>query len=266
MTGDHPPEPSRRERALFRGLRRVRVRHAEGLFLTSGVRAVTEVLDAGGSVHLGLASPRIHDTPAGAALHGRLASGAALRHTDDETMSRLAPTASHQGILLAATIPVRGLEDLRPGRGVVLVLDGVQDPGNVGTLIRSAVAFGVAAVITLDGTADPWGPKAVRAAAGMVLRLPVLRISRRALVDWAARRRIPIWGADSAGEDLAAAPMARPVILALGGEGEGVSPELRSAAARVVRVPMPGPAESLNVAMAGSVLLFECGRLIEGEG
>ena len=160
----------------------------------------------------------------------------------------------------------------------LLVLDGVQDPGNSGTLVRAAVAFGLDAVIVLEGTADPWGAKTVRASAGMAFRIPVIQARSGDTVAALRHAGVPLLVAAAVGAPVGAAPVgAAPVgelgrksvggdvsegdfALAVGNEGAGVRDELRDAATSTVSIPMPGPAESLNVAMAGSVLLYELAK------
>lgn len=250
---------SRKERAQLRALTKARHRTDQGRFVVSGVRAVQELLASVGSAAVGLAvtSPRVRELAGGAALLGALAEVDRVEMITDEEMSRIAPTASHQGVIVVCELPHLSLADVDPAAvGVVLVLDGVQDPGNVGTLVRAAAAFDCSHVVVLDGSADPFGPKAVRSAAGMVMRLPVLRTSAETLLEWVSRIHLPIWVADADGEPLELEPVrSGPLCLILGGEGKGVRPSVRMAAARVVRVDMSGPAESLNVAMAGSILL-----------
>lgn len=259
---------SKKERARVRTLRKAGGRAEAGQFLVTGVRAVDEILSAASHAHPGLAasalaitSPRLTSVPAGAALLARLGAVARVEEVTDKEMSALAPTPSHQGALLVCELPIAELPALVPNsKAPVLVLDGIQDPGNVGTLVRSAVAFGCSHVICLDGCADPFGPKAVRSAAGMVLRIPLVRADAEAFLGWQRDHSVELWIADAAGDGTRGEPGPNPPwCLVLGGEGDGVRRSVRERAARVVRVGMPGPAESLNVAMAGSILLYAFG-------
>jgi RNA methyltransferase, TrmH family len=242
----------RRERLITR-LRAARTRAREGAVLVEGVRAVTEALDAGVHVDFAVVSPRLRATRAGERLAERLAALDVVG-VEDEELERLSDTDRPQGVLLVCAEPEAGLDRVRGG-GRFLVLDHVQDPGNAGTLVRAAVAFGLAAVVCLDGTVDPWGPKTVRSSAGMIFRIPVVRAD----ADDAARRLadegVPLFVADMEGEDVAHARGAASFALVVGNEGAGVRPELAERADRLLGVGMPGPAESLNVAMAGSILL-----------
>jgi len=136
------------------------------------------------------------------------------------------------------------------------VLDSVQDPGNVGTLIRTAAAVGAAGVIGVGTVADPWGPKAVRASAGAVLKVAVFRANTTDALVELKRRDVPLWVASADGESIGRAESSPECLaLALGSEATGVSPELRGQAVRTVSVHMAGGVESLNVSAAGAILL-----------
>ena len=130
---------------------------------------------------------------------------------------------------------------------VVVALDGVQDPGNVGTIVRLAAAFDAAGVILLPGCADPYGPKAIRASAGAVLTVPIVQMENLRAV------RQPLFVADSRGST--GAPPARDAVLVFGSEGQGVSQEVRDLATPIA-IETSGKVESLNVAAAAAILLW----------
>ena len=242
----------RRERLIGR-LRSARTRGREEAVLVEGVRAVTEALEAGVAVDFAVTSPRLLTTKAGARLAERLAVLDCVR-VEDEELAVLSDTERPQGVLLVCGEPEAGLERVTRG-GRYLVLDQVQDPGNAGTLVRAAVAFGLAAVVCLDGTVDPWGPKTVRSSAGMIFRIPVVRASVGDVGARLAEEGVPLFVSDTHGEDVGDHRGTRSFALVVGNEGAGVRPELVERADRRLSVGMPGPAESLNVAMAGSILL-----------
>ena len=144
---------------------------------------------------------------------------------------------------------------------LLLVLCGLQDPGNVGTILRSAEAFGAAGVITLPGTVNVWNQKALRASAGSVFRVPILRASLdecmlrlrdAGLKAWAATIRNATPVADVA--------LDRPVALLIGNEGNGVPAAVLAKADGAITIPCPGPVESLNAAVAASILLYEAAK------
>ncbi len=182
------------------------------------------------------------------------------------TFSALASTESPLGILALAREPGAELPDrpaTRPPR--ILVLDRVQEPGNVGVLIRAAAAFGLERVLLLDGTADPWSSKAVRASAGLSFALPLHPVSWASGRDWLAGAGVPLLVADGAGEDVRSWLNGRGSpdpgwALLVGNEGAGARPEARrEARATRVAIPVAEGVESLNVASAGAILLWALG-------
>jgi RNA methyltransferase, TrmH family len=252
---------TRAEEKLLLGLGRRRRRAEAGLFLAEGIRVVEELLDAGHRPTLSLLAPSLMDGPRGAALAERLATIAPPRSVPESELKRLAGTRSPQGVLVVAEIPVASLDAEAPADpSTLLVLDGVQDPGNIGTLARSAVAFGCRLLVCLPGTVDPWNPKAVRASAGALLRLSVIEPEPAAFQDWLERHRVTLLGADAAGEPVTGVRLPGAIALAVGNEGAGLTDALRQRCDRLVAVPMAGPAESLNVAVAAGILLYELTR------
>jgi TrmH family RNA methyltransferase len=244
---------SQRRSQLIGRLRHRRTRVREGLVLVEGVRAVGEALAAGADISFACVSPRLEQTAEGTALRERL-EGVTREVTalDDDELAALADTEHSQGVLLICREPQGDPENVE---GSVLVLDAVQDPGNVGTLVRAAVAFGVNAIIVLDGTADPWSPKAVRASAGMAFRLPLHPLPVDELLELLRRTGTELLIATAGGLDVRRVTVGERWALAVGNEGAGVRSRLRVAGAREVAVRMPGPAESLNAGVAGAILL-----------
>jgi TrmH family RNA methyltransferase len=237
-----------------------RTREREGLVLVEGVRAVQEALTQGAEPRFVLLT-REFRAAGWPGLELRLEGVSDVQEIREDEMYEVAGTETPQGVLLVADEPeIDRAAVWAPGASRVLILDGVQDPGNVGTLIRVAAAFGCSAVVALDGTADPWSAKALRAAAGTSFRLPVLR------QRWDdVRVSLDLWGggllvADAGGRPVAGGRPPGAWALALGGEGDGCRPELTARADTVVSVPMPGGVESLNVAIAGGILLYELTR------
>jgi TrmH family RNA methyltransferase len=179
----------------------------------------------------------------------------------------LAATQSPQGVLGVAKVPESRLgvisERLERTPGRVLILDGIQDPGNVGTLLRSAVAMGAIGAIALDGTADPWSPKAIRAAAGESFKIPVVQAPWAEIARWCGEVGLEIWVASAEGRDVRSLTMpsahGRPLGLVLGNEGQGPRAEVREAATVLVSIPLLSGVESLNVAQAGTLLLWALG-------
>ncbi len=257
---------SRTEAKAIRRLASRRQREREGLFVAEGVRVVEELIDAGIVLSSAVVASSLEDTERGRALRERLeelaVSGRAqLREATDAELRDLADTTTTQGVLVVARAPKARLDALQPARpGVVLVLDGVQDPGNLGTLARSAAAFGCDAVVCLPGTVDPWNPKVVRASAGAVFRLPVVQAGLEQLDDWLRDHGVILVAADAGGDAVGDESLPERVALVLGNEGAGLSEAVASRCARTVSIPMRGGTESLNVAVAGAILLYELTR------
>jgi len=144
---------------------------------------------------------------------------------------------------------------------LLLVLAGLQDPGNLGAVLRSAEAFGVHGVLSLPGTVSAWNPKAVRASAGSVFRVPLLAVSAKECFARLRKAGVRIYStAVREAEPACRIDMASPVALLIGNEGNGVPEELAAQADGAVTIPCPGPVESLNAAVAAGVLLYEASR------
>ena len=250
--------------SLARDLRRRKARERQGLFIVEGIRTVEELLASRIRVRGAVVSPTLDASPRGAALRDRLvARGTPVLDVSDADFASAADTEAPQGVLLVAEQPALSLTDLAQrlpdGELRMLVLDGVQDPGNVGTILRSAAGFGAAAVVALPGTVDLWSAKVVRASMGALFRLSTLGDTAEALLAFLGTQRIVLWGADGAGEPVGALAPAAPsrLAIAVGNEGAGLSAAVRSHAERLVAVPSSGLVESLNVAVASSILLYE---------
>ena len=153
------------------------------------------------------------------------------------------------------------LDARRKGTELVIILAGIQDPGNLGTILRSAEAFGVTGVVSLPGTASAWNPKAVRASAGSVFRVPLLAVSERECLEKLHEAGVKILATTvRTAQPADLVDLASPVALIIGNEGNGVAVDLAAKADARITIPCPGPVESLNAAVAASVLLYEAVR------
>jgi len=197
-----------------------------------------------------------------------LPEGVAVLEVDREVLRSAAETLSPQGIAALVRAPEWRLDEVcRPESGpLVLIAAGLQDPGNLGTLVRSAEAFGAACVLTTAGTVSVWNAKAVRASAGSAFRLPVVRIAREDLLDL-RHKGVPILAAVAQDSregtppiEAAEATLHGACALLIGNEGSGLTQEWLGVATGRIAIPMPGPVESLNAAIAGSILLYEAAR------
>ncbi|MEX2180769.1 MAG: RNA methyltransferase [Gemmatimonadaceae bacterium] len=241
---------------VARDLVRRKARERSGLFVAEGVRAVEELLASPLPIRGVLTTDLLDRTPRGAALHSRLKErGLDLTHLSEAEFLTACDTDQPQGVLAVAEVPDRSLDGLELAPAArLLVLDGIQDPGNVGTLLRTAAALGVAATLVLPGTVDPWNAKVVRSAVGMQFTHPTIACTEVALAAFRGAQRIALWGADTDGTAIDAPPVGR-IALVVGNEGAGLSATVRAACDRMVGVPMAKGAESLNVAVAAGILL-----------
>jgi RNA methyltransferase, TrmH family len=156
----------------------------------------------------------------------------------------------------------RDLLEPRDGRlPLLLVLDGIQDPGNVGTILRSAEAFGASGIVSLPGTVSAWNPKAVRASAGSVFRVPLVTESEKICLERLREAGMRVLATTVRGAQPAdRVDLAQPVALVFGNEGRGLSGDVIAKSDAAITIPCPGPVESLNAAMAATVLLYEASR------
>lgn len=242
---------------LARDLRRRKARERQGLFVAEGVRTVEELLASSLRIKAVLTCDLLDKTPRGAALgaqlHGRDLE--VLRVSEREFLSA-SETEHPQGILAIAEQPTRTIADLAlPPQARLLVLDGIQDPGNVGTLLRTAAALGCLATIVLPGTADPWNAKVVRSAVGMQFTHPTISSTEPECVSFLRAQGVPLWGADAGGGAVGRQPPPARLALVMGNEGAGLKPSVREACSALVAIPMAPGAESLNVAVAAGILL-----------
>ena len=153
------------------------------------------------------------------------------------------------------------LGDRKDASAMIVVLAGLQDPGNLGTILRSAEAFGATGVVCLPGTVNAWNPKAVRASAGSIFRVPLLYAGERDAMTMLREAGVRMLTTTAQGaQPVDLADLAEPVALMIGNEGNGVAPDLAMKADGAVTIPCPGPVESLNAAVAASVMLYEAAR------
>lgn len=241
---------------LARDLKRRKAREKHQLFVAEGVRAVEELLRSDLRVRGVLVAPQLLDAPRGSALADAIRQrGVVVEDVAANVFGSAAETESPQGVLAIADVPRHSLATLDDWSGVVLVLDAVQDPGNVGTILRTAAALGVRATIALPGTVDLWNAKVVRSGMGAHFRHLAFSSTWNELDTFRAKAGAAVFVADAGGESVEGIPSTRRVVLVVGNEGAGVSPEARARADRVVSIPIASDVESLNVAVATGILL-----------
>jgi TrmH family RNA methyltransferase len=244
---------------LARDLRRRRARERQRLFVAEGVRAVEELIASSLSVQGLLVAPQLTDAPRGSALlESARRRGVEITAVAEREFASAAETESPQGVLAIAEIPSRRLEDIvmaEPTR--LVVLDAVQDPGNVGTILRTAAALGATAVLAMPGTVDLWNAKVVRSAMGALFHSPTFMSTWPELDSFRGRQALTLWGADANGTPLDQLQPPDRLALVVGNEGAGLSPEGRSRVEQSVSIPIGSAVESLNVAVATGIILYQ---------
>jgi RNA methyltransferase, TrmH family len=258
-----------RSHAIAKRLRALRsdrdLRDREGVLVAEGPHLADEALRSGMSIELAIASPRLLAASQGRALAARLsAAGVPLHEASDGTLEGLSDARSPQPVIVLVRRPLAGLEHaLRPrsGEALVVVACGIQDPGNLGAIVRAADAAGASGVVTTPGSADLFHPRAVRASAGAIFRLPALEEAVGTVQRAIETEGLKLVGADPRGTHRYDAFDWRPkTALVLGGEGAGLPPELAPHLDARIAVPMRPGTESLSVGQAAAVLLFEAAR------
>lgn len=261
MSIPSPKRISGRDNPEFKRFLAVRARKNRDLILVEGPKLLGEAVRSGLRVEVVASDDASREAVAHFDARSTVVFAAPL-------MKNLADVETHQGVLALVERPRFGRDWLTKKDAFVLVLDGLQDPGNVGTMLRTAEAAGVTGVLLTRGCADPLSPKALRASAGSAFRLPhILDLSPEDLLSLLPEgMRLAAGVADPRAESaFGDGSLSVPIALALGSEGSGLKPEIERAAASRIRVPSAAKVESLNVAAAGAVLMFEiarrCGRL-----
>ena len=243
--------------------RRVKGGREPRLILVEGIRLVTECLASG--LQLKMAFALRSNTLAELTLNIKRTE-CPVYDVDEKLISSLGDTVSSQGIVLIAERPSHSLENLfvtqRDDGKLLVGLDRVQDPGNAGTIVRTAEAAGALGIVTLPGTVDPFSTKSLRASMGSAFRLPIAAdVPIEDLVRSARSRGIRVVGAAADGSMVYSEyDWTTPTLLLLGNEGSGLTKETLAACDSVLSIPLTGSVESLNVASAAAVLLFEARR------
>ena len=233
-----------------------RLRRQEGLFVVEGVRLVEEAVQSGWRaqlvLHTGALSERGRDL-----INQYASRGAVVEETTEPVLASASDTRTPQGILAVVEQPQLPFPD---GLDFILIVDQLRDPGNLGTLLRTAAAAGVQAVLLTPGTVDPFSPKVVRAAMGAHFRLPLCSPEWDSLPDLIPQG-VRVFLADPGGGQVyTRVDLTVPLALVVGGEAEGVGTRAAALAHDRVHIPMAGDVESLNAAVAAAVLLFEVKR------
>jgi TrmH family RNA methyltransferase len=247
----------------IRGLALAKNRKATGLFVAEGLKLVADAVEAGWTIRTLVYSGTVGDQP----LVSRLAAtaharGGSVLAVSEAVLAKISRRDNPQTVLGVFDRRLTTVKDIRPKDGDIWVaLESIRDPGNLGTIVRTADAVGAAGLILIGETVDPFSPEAVRATMGSIFAVPLARISKTELAGLAGGWRGTIVGTHlSATADYRTADYKSPVLLVMGGEQAGLTPEAAKLCRMLVKIPMAGKADSLNLAVATAVMLFEIRR------
>ncbi len=248
----------------IRSLQLKKFRDRDGTFLTEGLKLVLDAFDAGWAIKTlvytkaGKGNALVEKAAA-----RTVAAGGLVIETSEKVMGAITRRDNPQTVIGVFSQKTTALETVKPdGDAVWIALDRVRDPGNLGTIIRTADAVGAAGVILVGETTDPFSLETVRATMGSLFALPIVRSSVPAFKAWAATSGALVVGTHLAGAvDYRSVDYAsRPVVLLMGNEQQGLPADLVQACGKLVRIPQAGKADSLNLAVATGVMLYEIRR------
>lgn len=244
-------------RHLARLGRERKYRRSTGEMLCEGEKMLEEALRSGARPSVLLVRERATESLPDGLLDRAAQTGAALYRAPDALFEQASDVETPQNVIFACKQPQWTVDALN-GKAQVLLLDGLQDPGNLGTILRTAEAFALGAVVLCEGCADPFSPKVVRSTMGAVFRLPCVRLPLAESVGYLRAQGLPVYAtalhADSV--PLGEVPLDRAAVI-IGSEGRGVTPQALTLSDQRVIIPMHGRAESLNAGVAASIVIYE---------
>lgn len=244
-------------------LRNSRERQRRGKFLVDGAREIGRAIASGTQCVEAFVCDDLSDSPdSQAAIRALKSTTAEILSVSPDVFAKLAFGDRNDGVIVVAEIPKRELSEIElPAKPIVTVLEGIEKPGNLGAILRSADAAGVDAVIVADGRTDLYNPNTIRASLGTLFRANVCEASTADTVQWLSDKRLPIVAARPDANTLYTEINLRTgTAIVLGSEAEGLSDAWRTTNVTAVRLPMRGIADSLNVSTTAAVLFYEALR------
>lgn len=237
-------------------------RRETGLYLVEGIRPVRAALDSPHAVEVVLHAPQLlRDGFGQDALDVARARGVPLRSLTAQEFASISTRENPRGIACVGRQAWVDLDRLDPPDTPVVALFAPQDPGNLGTILRSCEASGCAGVILIGDAVDPWHPAALRAAMGATFSIQLARCDVASFAGWANWQPLPVIGtSDRAAIDYATHAFPPAFVLLMGSERQGLPPNLEALALTMVRIPMAGQVDSLNLAIATALVLYEAGN------
>ena len=244
---------------LALSLKEHKFREKEGAYLLEGPNLVREVLQFGGALRFVFAKASHSTEEVNQIVSLAESEGVAVYELPENLFAKLSDTQNSQGIIAVVEQPASGKDEFfeKTEGGMLLVLDRIQDPGNMGTLFRTAEAAGFAGVVLLKGCADVYAPKTVRSAAGSIQRLPKLFASSEEACDMLKLKGYKLCAASMEGENCFKTKFDPKTAIVIGNEGNGVSNEIIKSADKIISIPMAGHIESLNAGLAGGIIMYQ---------
>jgi len=249
----------------IKSLQQRKYREKERVFLLEGIRLLEEAVMFSWPLQIVLYSPKILENPRGSKLLENLQQqGNPLLCVAEGILEKIGDTQTTQGVLAVAREKAINWNLIweRSSNPLLVIIDGVQDPGNLGTIIRTADATGVQGILLTKGTVDLYNPKTIRSTMGSLFHLPIIKIDdlTQCLQQMKENKVKIIVGDLAAREYCFQQEYQGPIAICVGNEGSGPSQELKEAAHQLVKIPILGQAESFNVAVAAGILLYEINR------
>jgi TrmH family RNA methyltransferase len=245
---------------MLKALHAKKGRAETGLFLAEGARLALEAADLGAWPDILLFSPAaLERAPVRTLLDAAEAQGVRLIETNEGILAGIAKRDNPQTVIGAYRQRLAPLETLEGG--LIVALDGVRDPGNLGTIVRTADSVGAGGVVLVGETCDPFSVEAVRATMGSVFAMPLARATLADLMRYKTQRGAAMIGASLKGKEMGAEEvLPERVVVFMGNEQSGLNAEMEAACDRLVKLPMRGRADSLNLAAATAVMLYDVWR------
>lgn len=245
---------------LIKSLYKKKDRWNKRLFVVEGIKIVDECLNSGYPIQYIVYSEQLFNVVGGRELFDRISSLPNLIKVPDKLFNEISDVETPQGILAIIPFEVKMMEGIDDDKEpFILLLDRVQDPGNLGTIIRTADAFGIDGIIVTEGCVDVYNPKVVRATMGSIFRVPIYHHERgEDIIRRLKEKGATVYSTSLQGKEfIQNADFKHFSLLIIGNESKGVSSNLESLADRLIKIPMVGKAESLNAAVASSIIMYE---------
>ncbi len=241
---------------LIKALSQKKVRESSGLFLIEGTRLLEEANNRGIKIKYLIINETVKNVP-------KINQGCQVLRLPNNLFKKISDTVSPQGIIaVAEQIEISLADIILNVNPLVVVLNGLQDPGNLGTIIRTSAAAGATAVLLTEGTVDLYNPKVIRSTMGSLFQVPIINgLDDSEAVKWLNYHSINIMVADLDGEEYYySANLKKPFALVIGNENRGTNDIWRKAAYKKIKIPLLGSTESLNASVATGIILYEAVR------